>query len=1039
MNAEAVEEAVTRTRCRARLRALLAAHAPEMVAEVDATIAQNDVDQLDALVEEVAKHYGEEPPVAAALAQGFFDALEERDPTDAAAAAAALVGGLAGNAEWVDVCREFEAAHGQHLLDAIYAAQLPPGALDNLRAVLLRRGIGDVPRVVADNLIEALAAPGHGASVAAALEGLRCKDDWDAVATLLGEATPLALDETLAQLPPVHLAACNAVLAARRIPAVAAAPPPVSEGSARQQPSARSTARTADAASCTAPSLLNAASRQAEPLAHSTARTADAASCTAPSLSNAPSRQAEPLAHSTARTADAASCSAPSLLNAPSRQAEPLAHSTARTADAASCTAPSLSNAPSRQAEPSAALLAAEPGEPTASGSTWVGVPHPAPASAARASSVPELQRLLVSSRAQGGVSVPAASHSGQAPLAQAPVTSPASTREGPCDAIEDYSDAGHAAPVLATRLHAAMQEFGADEAAVYEVLKCVTGDAHWGAVLDAFRRQHSEFHRGDVLAALRDDLSTKELAKCAAILRARGVDMHAPRVAASVQCYEGSWAGPHSPPSFGGHGLRGDPSTSARVTPPPPSLGRRPASMQATPSPASSASSLGSPVMAAAHAVQSSGRQSTAPHANHSAPRLERSRRTTGQVQLLPHDRPSLTVAWGAVPTSGVQAEGLASSPQPPSHGAGRADVQIQADLPSPVTPGAASPLHRCGSVRAAAATASDMRSSVSGQGALDAAALAKRFYLALNTGSHETAVRSLLREVPSPAAYDELRRAFSAAYPTFFGGSLPHALAHELTPDALSRCCETLGMGGVVDPDLVALGLKAVIQGWDLSVLRSLLHSVRSDEARMAVARACPAGADDAEGLAHAVFRGILRAAGPGNGSPWRNSEAEVPSQPASVKFQQPVGQVQAQGGLGPGGRPQGGSLPPTPVDTPASAPPQLPRREMSVSFADRPSPRISSLHSEMALRGVTHVTDAPVRFDDGAPVPTFRDGGAVSPDRPFLSPPRRGASRQRELPAAAPLKGGGSAGAPGANRPAPLALRTARTRPLQFSMDL
>eukprot|EP01063_Lacrimia_lanifica_P015597 TRINITY_DN2229_c0_g3_i1.p1 TRINITY_DN2229_c0_g3~~TRINITY_DN2229_c0_g3_i1.p1 ORF type:complete len:1784 (+),score=657.52 TRINITY_DN2229_c0_g3_i1:122-5353(+) len=82
----------------------------------------------------------------------------------------------------------------------------------------------------------------------------------------------------------------------------------------------------------------------------------------------------------------------------------------------------------------------------------------------------------------------------------------------------------------LADALYRAMKGWGTDEDGIYRALASVQDAAHWEGVRGAFREHHSSFHRGDVVAALRDDLTSKELAKCAAILQERGVDLYNPR-----------------------------------------------------------------------------------------------------------------------------------------------------------------------------------------------------------------------------------------------------------------------------------------------------------------------------------------------------------------------------------------------------------------------------------------------------------------------------------------------------------------------------
>lgn len=72
--------------------------------------------------------------------------------------------------------------------------------------------------------------------------------------------------------------------------------------------------------------------------------------------------------------------------------------------------------------------------------------------------------------------------------------------------------------------LYVAMQGLGTDEDSIYRSLEIVPTQSKWFAVQRAFRQWHKEMCGGDLLAAMREELSVKEQRKCADILRKKDI-----------------------------------------------------------------------------------------------------------------------------------------------------------------------------------------------------------------------------------------------------------------------------------------------------------------------------------------------------------------------------------------------------------------------------------------------------------------------------------------------------------------------------------
>ena len=72
--------------------------------------------------------------------------------------------------------------------------------------------------------------------------------------------------------------------------------------------------------------------------------------------------------------------------------------------------------------------------------------------------------------------------------------------------------------------LHAAMKGLGTDEAAIYGVLEAVASQEDWDGVKQRFREAHAGMCGGDVVQALRGELSEREMAHATEILNTKGI-----------------------------------------------------------------------------------------------------------------------------------------------------------------------------------------------------------------------------------------------------------------------------------------------------------------------------------------------------------------------------------------------------------------------------------------------------------------------------------------------------------------------------------
>eukprot|EP01065_Artemidia_motanka_P001401 TRINITY_DN10632_c2_g1_i2.p1 TRINITY_DN10632_c2_g1~~TRINITY_DN10632_c2_g1_i2.p1 ORF type:complete len:1211 (+),score=401.82 TRINITY_DN10632_c2_g1_i2:60-3692(+) len=105
----------------------------------------------------------------------------------------------------------------------------------------------------------------------------------------------------------------------------------------------------------------------------------------------------------------------------------------------------------------------------------------------------------------------------------------------------EEGGEAAVRANAIADALFRAMSGVGTDEDAIFTALDSVQSQDDWKTVKTRFRKRYSGFHGGDVIAALRSELSEDDMRKCADSLLRNGVSftgdkpIAAAAVAASV------------------------------------------------------------------------------------------------------------------------------------------------------------------------------------------------------------------------------------------------------------------------------------------------------------------------------------------------------------------------------------------------------------------------------------------------------------------------------------------------------------------------
>eukprot|EP00811_Abedinium_folium_P009023 NODE_18339_length_897_cov_9.029870.p2 GENE.NODE_18339_length_897_cov_9.029870~~NODE_18339_length_897_cov_9.029870.p2 ORF type:complete len:187 (+),score=38.22 NODE_18339_length_897_cov_9.029870:137-697(+) len=96
----------------------------------------------------------------------------------------------------------------------------------------------------------------------------------------------------------------------------------------------------------------------------------------------------------------------------------------------------------------------------------------------------------------------------------------------GVCKSLTNLSDPGDLDGVL----YKAMKGFGTDEKKIYETCEKINSQEMWWDVQDNFKRDHPDFHKGNLLAAVKDELSGGEEKKMKEILEKNGVDWDKPR-----------------------------------------------------------------------------------------------------------------------------------------------------------------------------------------------------------------------------------------------------------------------------------------------------------------------------------------------------------------------------------------------------------------------------------------------------------------------------------------------------------------------------
>ena len=84
------------------------------------------------------------------------------------------------------------------------------------------------------------------------------------------------------------------------------------------------------------------------------------------------------------------------------------------------------------------------------------------------------------------------------------------------------------AAAGRADRLYKAMKGFGTKEATIYQELESVRDEAEWRSTERDFKQKYASFHKGDLVAAIKDELTKKELQKASDILAAKGIQLDA-------------------------------------------------------------------------------------------------------------------------------------------------------------------------------------------------------------------------------------------------------------------------------------------------------------------------------------------------------------------------------------------------------------------------------------------------------------------------------------------------------------------------------
>eukprot|EP01063_Lacrimia_lanifica_P024186 TRINITY_DN3214_c0_g1_i2.p1 TRINITY_DN3214_c0_g1~~TRINITY_DN3214_c0_g1_i2.p1 ORF type:complete len:964 (+),score=345.76 TRINITY_DN3214_c0_g1_i2:29-2920(+) len=77
-----------------------------------------------------------------------------------------------------------------------------------------------------------------------------------------------------------------------------------------------------------------------------------------------------------------------------------------------------------------------------------------------------------------------------------------------------------------AERLYKAMKGWGTDEDSIWAALEGMGGQGQWDGVRESFSKRYPTFHDGDVVAALRDELTAEEMQRAEGILSKNQIDL---------------------------------------------------------------------------------------------------------------------------------------------------------------------------------------------------------------------------------------------------------------------------------------------------------------------------------------------------------------------------------------------------------------------------------------------------------------------------------------------------------------------------------
>eukprot|EP01063_Lacrimia_lanifica_P041520 TRINITY_DN9716_c0_g1_i3.p1 TRINITY_DN9716_c0_g1~~TRINITY_DN9716_c0_g1_i3.p1 ORF type:complete len:806 (+),score=256.16 TRINITY_DN9716_c0_g1_i3:2006-4423(+) len=383
----------------------------------------------------------------------------------------------------------------------------------------------------------------------------------------------------------------------------------------------------------------------------------------------------------------------------------------------------------------------------------------------------------------------------------------------------------------IAEGLYEAMKGFGADAEGIYRQLQGVADRAVWQDVKAAFTASYPQFHSGDVVAALRSELTAAEQQKCEAILRKQGVAFAGaatPEALASalyaamkgfgtdeaavytaLRAVEGSdgwravqhaFAEKHS--EF--HG--GDVVAALKAEMTLAEWGECTALLKAQ--------------GVADGAAAEGGAASALGIANglfHAVNRVGSDEAAVFTVLAKVHDE----AAWREVKDVFASAHA----------------EHCRGDLVQALLAG----LSEAGAVKCNALLTAKQLTPLS---AAAAHPVAEGLYKAMKgVGTNENAVYRLLASVKDTDDWDQVRRSFHAAYPSFHGGDLAAALQRELVSEEVAACRAVLRSSGIglSDPTPAAAAqqrarqLRSAVLNWgdDEDAVFAVLRHVTSQEA--------------------------------------------------------------------------------------------------------------------------------------------------------------------------------------------------------------